>query len=378
MPERHPSSRKSFWKQQIHWCLSGGALVLCLPWLLALTAFKSNSPNLSVQSPELEPLVTPVPSFSGFPSEIDFLQADPLLAPTPTAAASPVPSPATSHFSAKPHAPAVQRPAAAPTRKPSPAASQRSPSPPSPVAQLPGIPLRVAIAIEADHLTLGGATPITILNGQGQRVGQLAALSPVSVLPHPQGIQVDNQQVSGSVVWLRPTQADGLIYVQGHWYRGTVQLLLQGESLLAVNHVDLESYLYSVVGAEMPAYWSLEALKAQAIAARSYALVHISRPANQFYDLGATTRWQAYNGVESETNTTHRAVNETRGLLVSYQGGVVESLYAASDRLIVEAHGGFGMSQEGAQKLAQQSYNFQQILNHFYPGTQLARLEITQ
>jgi stage II sporulation protein D len=166
------------------------------------------------------------------------------------------------------------------------------------------------------------------------------------------------------------------VYVGEHWYRGSVQLLQVSGKLLAINYLDLESYLYSVVGSEMPAYWPAEALKAQAIAARSYAVVHLARPSSDYYDLGATPRWQAYNGAETETNTTQLAVNETRGLLLSYQGGVVESLYASSDQLVQEAHGGFGMSQEGASQLAQQSFSYQQILGHFYPGTGLAVLDI--
>ncbi|HEY9847247.1 MAG TPA: SpoIID/LytB domain-containing protein, partial [Candidatus Caenarcaniphilales bacterium] len=131
----------------------------------------------------------------------------------------------------------------------------------------------------------------------------------------------------------------------------------------------LESYLYSVVGGEMPAYWPLEALKAQAIAARSYALVHLLRPAHALYDLGATTRWQQYEGIQAEANTTQAAVNQTRGLLLSDQGGVVESMYAASEAIVTEVFGGRGMSQTGAHKLAMQGYDYLHILGAYYPGT---------
>ena len=87
----------------------------------------------------------------------------------------------------------------------------------------------------------------------------------------------------------------------------------------------------------------LEALKAQAIAARSYALVHRVRPASAWYNLGANERWQVYKGLHREYNTTHQAVNQTAGQILSYQGGIVESLYAASDEIVVKAHGGVGM-----------------------------------
>ena len=178
------------------------------------------------------------------------------------------------------------------------------------------------------------------------------------------------------MVWIKPRTADGLVAVEGRWYRGSVQLVAQSDGILAVNHVDLESYLYSVVGSEMPAFWPAEALKAQAITARSYALVHMTRHAGELYDLGATPRWQAYNGAESETNTTQAAVNATKGILLSYQGGVVESLYASSIDIVKDVHGGFGMSQEGANQLAQKSFSYPQILGYFYPGTSLAVLNI--
>jgi peptidoglycan hydrolase-like amidase len=177
-------------------------------------------------------------------------------------------------------------------------------------------------------------------------------------------------------IWIKPSSTAGLTFVSGKWYRGPVQVIWREKGLLAVNHTDIESYLYSVVGSEMPASWPIEALKAQAVAARSYALVHIARPASDYFDLGATPRWQAYNGVETETDTTQAAVEGTRGILLSYDGGVVESLYASHDSLVQEAHSGFGMSQNGANELAQRSYSYQQILGHFYPGTQLATLQL--
>jgi stage II sporulation protein D len=179
-----------------------------------------------------------------------------------------------------------------------------------------------------------------------------------------------------SGVWIKPQTAAGLVFLNGHWYRGSVQIVAQPEGLLAVNHVDLESYLYSVVGSEMPASWPAEALKSQAITARSYALVHMARNGNDLYDLGATPRWQAYNGAESETNTTQAAVNATKGILLSYEGGVVESLYASSIDIVRDVHGGFGMSQEGANQLAQKGFKYQQILGYFYPKTNLAVLNI--
>jgi peptidoglycan hydrolase-like amidase len=127
----------------------------------------------------------------------------------------------------------------------------------------------------------------------------------------------------------------------------------------------------------MPSHWNLEALKAQAIAARSYALAHMARPASSHWHLGDTTRWQAYRGLGSVTDRTRAATGATAGVILSYQGGIVESLYAATEQISREAHGHLGasMSQHGAQDLAQQGLRYNEILGRYYQGASLARLE---
>jgi peptidoglycan hydrolase-like amidase len=185
-------------------------------------------------------------------------------------------------------------------------------------------------------------------------------------------LQIGSQQLPG-VVFIQAAN-NGLVYLEDRWYRGRILLVSQGSSLMAVNYVDLEAYLYSVVGSEMHATAPSEALKAQAIAARSYALVHMIRPASPWYHLGNTQRWQVYKGIKSEYNTTQQAVNATAGQILSYRGGVVESLYAATDEIVSRAHGGRGMSQIGAYELARQGYDHQEILGYYYPGVGLAQL----
>ena len=85
-------------------------------------------------------------------------------------------------------------------------------------------------------------------------------------------------------------------------------------------------------------------------------------------------RHQAYKGIATEYNTTHQAVTETAGEILSYQGGVVESLYAATQVIVDKAHKGVGMSQNGAYAHAQ-GYDYRQILGVYYPGVAIARLE---
>jgi stage II sporulation protein D len=145
----------------------------------------------------------------------------------------------------------------------------------------------------------------------------------------PQQGQVKLGQWRAHQVWVEPTD-NGYVWIGDRWYRGSVHLIYTSSGLLAVNYVDLEAYLYSVVGSEMPVSWPLEALKSQAVAARSYALYKRSRYANNNYDLGSTTSWQVYKGIQSEATSTQAAVYATQGQVLTYGNQIIEAVFHSS------------------------------------------------
>ena len=114
-------------------------------------------------------------------------------------------------------------------------------------------------------------------------------------------------------------------FVRSGAYRGRMVLVREGSRVLAVNHVALEHYLYGVVAAEMPADWPAEALKAQAVVARSYALT--SRASGGVFDVYADTRSQVYQGVLGEAASTTAAVRATRGRVVTVGGEVAQTFF---------------------------------------------------
>ena len=181
---------------------------------------------------------------------------------------------------------------------------------------------------------------------------------------------------SEAEVWLEPDAGSSLLSA-GRAYEGRFRILRANDGLQVINHLPLESYVSSVVGGEMPSSWNREALRAQAVAARSYALAHMARPADGQWHLGDTTRWQNYEGLSSVTASTRDATASTSGVILSYQGGIVESLYAATQQIVEEAHGHLGasMSQTGAQELAQRGLRYNEILGRYYQGASLARLQ---
>ena len=113
--------------------------------------------------------------------------------------------------------------------------------------------------------------------------------------------------------------------LEGRAYRGTLQVSAVDARLQVVNTVGLELYLAGVVGREMPQSWPLEALKAQAVVARSYALSHLATAGD--FDLYADTRSQVYGGVAAESPSTTAAVNATAGRVVLYRGRVASTYF---------------------------------------------------
>jgi len=110
----------------------------------------------------------------------------------------------------------------------------------------------------------------------------------------------------------------------GHPYRGQIQVTVAGTKLQAADVVGLEPYLQGVVPAEMPHTWAPEALKAQAVAARSYALSHLQAGS---FDLYPDTRSQVYRGVVAETPETNAAVQATAGQVVLFAGRVAKTFF---------------------------------------------------
>jgi stage II sporulation protein D len=126
----------------------------------------------------------------------------------------------------------------------------------------------------------------------------------------------------GATTRLRGTAENGLA---NGTYRGSMVLSRDGGAVLVVNRLSLERYLYGVVPAEMPASWPAEALKAQAVVARSYALRGL-RPSSA-YDVFADTRSQVYRGVLAETAASTAAVRGTGARVVTAGGGVAQTFF---------------------------------------------------
>jgi SpoIID/LytB domain protein len=137
---------------------------------------------------------------------------------------------------------------------------------------------------------------------------------------------------AGGVQKIVPTSAATRLTVYGpsgryHAYRGTIVAQPSGGLLYIINVLPIEDYLRGL--GEVPSSWPLEAIKAQIVAARCYALTHMGSTA--LYDVDDTTQFQVYRGIDSESGSQNAAVDQTAGQVLMYGGRVIEAFFSASD-----------------------------------------------
>ncbi len=132
---------------------------------------------------------------------------------------------------------------------------------------------------------------------------------------------------------ISPVPGGGFLTLNGKPYRGIFDIVLNPSGrITVVNQLNMEEYLYGVVPAEISPtqYPEFDALAAQSIAARTYALKNMGRYRSEGYDLSADTRTQVYGGVAMEKDSTNQAVKRTAGLALYYQGKLIDAMYMST------------------------------------------------
>ncbi len=127
------------------------------------------------------------------------------------------------------------------------------------------------------------------------------------------------------------------IWIGNRRYRGKLNIVNSKTGLKVINHIGIENYLNSVVGGEMPKDWPIEALKAQAVAARTYALRRIGK--SKIFDIDSSESRQVYLGIESETTKTKNAVKSTTATVIKHNGRLISALFHSSSGGRTESSG---------------------------------------
>ncbi|GBF49864.1 lipoprotein [Leptospira ryugenii] len=135
---------------------------------------------------------------------------------------------------------------------------------------------------------------------------------------------------------IRLVSTGDYIEYKGSQYRGQIEIKPYNGKVLIINKVPLEEYLFSVVPSEVPASWPDEALKAQAVCARTYVVREMIAKAKQPYDVDTTTNTQVYRGKTKEHMNTTRAVEDTQGLILLYRGAPIQSFFHSNSGGVTE------------------------------------------
>jgi stage II sporulation protein D len=186
--------------------------------------------------------------------------------------------------------------------------------------------VRVLIAQDVSVVTVGCAARMKVGDGRGSWWRLPAGsygVGPKLVLPLR---HAGRGRSLGRVAEFQCGRAP--LELDGRQYHGDLVLRSSGGLLSVVDNLPLDSYVRGVVPSEMPSHWGLAALEAQAIAARSYAVSELKPDAH--YDLLPDTRDQMYGGVAAERPRTDRAVYDTAGLVLTWQGQVARAYYSSS------------------------------------------------
>ena len=144
------------------------------------------------------------------------------------------------------------------------------------------------------------------------------------------GLFIDNKLVMACKNSLFIKSSDGFITVGKDKYRNFTEITYRNNGLYTLNHISVEEYLYSVVPSEMPPSWHKEALKAQAVAARNYAIANRGTHSFEGFDVCDSIHCQVYSGVSKEQDSTNVAVDETKGIMAYFNGESINAVFSSS------------------------------------------------
>jgi stage II sporulation protein D len=193
----------------------------------------------------------------------------------------------------------------------------------------PNYSIQIGIATKAASLVLKPAGKFRLIDPVEGLKGTLAANKSYRLEPLERGLRLGSMIVSPDTR-LEQEGTGGSIMVGDRTYGGKLILRLdEGRTVTIIEEVGIEEYLRGVLPYEMDPDWPLEALKAQAVVARTFAYAHLGKFRKAGFDLTSDTRSQVYRGIGRDAESVRRAVAETRGEVLGYKGELLTVYYHA-------------------------------------------------
>lgn len=238
--------------------------------------------------------------------------------------------------------------------------------------------MRIGLWTNQPNVLISGNVDFEVVNGDtGEVVQVYPAQQKVSFSTQVGAITINGKPIAARnvEVLLRAQGDEQYIEVNKRRYRGVIKIhRTTGKAgLTVVNVLPIEQYLYGIIAREISPEWPMEAVKAQAVAARTYALYNLNKHGEDGFDLCSSTDCQVYGGRESENPRATHAVDETRGQVVVYKGKLIATYFYSSA-------GGYTENSENvwgsAQPYLQAVPDFDQQSPHFKWQKEISSLEL--
>lgn len=217
------------------------------------------------------------------------------------------------------------------------------PVPPPPVDVAPvanATSVRVGLIVDTSTVDVTSPGAFTVLTEDGREVARVAAGGTASFRDAGSTLSLSSRTAAGGAgpggaglpfpLIVRPASPGATLTVRNAPYRGELRIQqATGGGITVVNRLDMETYLLGVVPREIGRFDLdiYEAIKAQAVAARTYAITYLGRRQQQGFDVYATVEDQVYGGAAAENATVNRAVRETAGEILTYNGQPITAYY---------------------------------------------------
>ncbi|MCX5695626.1 MAG: SpoIID/LytB domain-containing protein [Candidatus Omnitrophica bacterium] len=190
--------------------------------------------------------------------------------------------------------------------------------------------VRVAIIQDAPSLSLKIKGFFRVKDLKSDKIVYRAKSINTTVTTYKNGIILGGVKPNSENLLIESDDPEAII-INGRMFRGNIQFIRKGENkILVVNHIELQDYIKGIMYHETSHYWPMEALKAQAIVSRTYALYQIQENRLNDFDVTSDIYSQVYGGQTSERFRTTRAVDETDGKVLFYKGKIIPAYFHAT------------------------------------------------
>ncbi|MDR1122999.1 MAG: SpoIID/LytB domain-containing protein [Endomicrobium sp.] len=184
--------------------------------------------------------------------------------------------------------------------------------------------IRIGVIFNEMSVMVGSSGDFFVYDSTGKGLKLTKGI--VNISCSQKGVHIDKYDLS---LPIKIEPSNGVIFINSKPYRRCLVLKKSDGKINVINVLCVEDYIKGVLPKEVSCDWPAEALKAQAVISRTYAISNLNRHSTQGFDLCSTTHCQVYSGLRSETKKTNQIVSETNREIITYQGKPAQTVFHA-------------------------------------------------